>query len=534
MLAGAADRVVDHGAGLDDEGPVRALGEEQLARGLVERAAGDAARVVVDARQLDHPLGGLVQVAVDPVVDFVEPHRRVAARAPRGERRLRELLLGVLGEVVDRRLELEHVLIAGGLADEEVEEHRPLVPPVAVELGVVGADHDRHRAALCESFPQVFDLLGAVEEEVARMQLGAGAGRGRIVRLLCAQLDLAGDAEVLHAGVLPVAGRLDVRLDVLVIEVPADVAVELAVDRIARIAVLRTPHLHRTLRIAGERGHAGGRVDRRVHAAARTRHRVGERVRVDEEEADVLGRQVLVDPRRVPAFGQPDAARIAAEVHPVVRAGHLDLRADGLGMDHQRQKAVGRATGDDLEGAGVLETLEAAHQIAAVAIVEQAPQMIVALAVVPGERAEVRIAARAVDFLVAELAERVEPLGVARHEQLVAQHADQRRRQGHRDAEGDAVFHALVEDFEERKVRLGDGFVEPVFLEEFGIFRMPHVRQVGVQHDGEGAPHFLPLSTSGTCVAHGSVPPGLPPKKLDPSNPRGCSRRSQPAGAAPP
>ena len=203
-------------------------------------------------------------------------------------------------------------------------------------------------------------------------------------------------------------------------------------------------------------------------------------------------------------------------------------------MDHQRQKAVGRATGDDLEGAGVLEALEAAHQIAAVAIVEQAPQMIVALAVVPGERAEVRIAARAVDFLVAELAERVEPLGVARHEQLVAQHADQRRRQGHRDAEGDAVFHALVEDFEERKVRLGDGFVEPVFLEEFGIFRMPHVRQMGVQHDGEGAPHFLPLSTSGTCVAHGSVPPGLPPKKLDPSNPRGCSRRSQPAGAAPP
>src|SRR5438067_1460948 len=38
VLAGTADGVIDHGAGLDDERPVAAVGEEQLAGGLVEGA----------------------------------------------------------------------------------------------------------------------------------------------------------------------------------------------------------------------------------------------------------------------------------------------------------------------------------------------------------------------------------------------------------------------------------------------------------------------------------------------------------------
>src|SRR3954449_8182442 len=89
VLARAPDRVVDHRAGLHDEGPVARLREEELAGGLVQGAALYVARgVVMGAGELDHPLRCLVQVAVDPVVALVEPDAGVTARSPRRKRRL--------------------------------------------------------------------------------------------------------------------------------------------------------------------------------------------------------------------------------------------------------------------------------------------------------------------------------------------------------------------------------------------------------------------------------------------------------------
>jgi len=362
----------------------------------------------------------------------------------------------------------------------------------------------------------------------------------RVVRLLFAERHLSRDPVVLDPGVLAVAGRLDVGADVLVIEIPADVPVELAVDRVAGVAVLGAPDLHRAFRVARERRHAARRVHRRVHAPPRPRNGVGEGVRIDEEEADVLRRQIAIDPRGIPALGQPDAAGVPAEMHPVMHAGDLDLRADRLLVDHQGQKPVGSAAGDDLHRPRVLQALEGADQVPAVSIVEQAAQMVEALAVMPGERSELRIRARAVHLLVAELAEQVQPLRVARHEQLVAQHSDERRRQRHGDPERDPVVDAAIEHLQQRKVRLGDGLVEPVLLEELGVFRVTHVREVSVQDDRERAVAHLPFPSSSapTLVAlQGSVPPGLVPKgppKLEPLNARGCKRRSHPAGADPP
>src|SRR5207237_5850294 len=103
---------------------------------------------------------------------------------------------------------------------------------------------------------------------------------------------------IFYPRILAFAGRLHVRLYIIVIEVPSDIAIELAVHGVARIAVLRAPHLHGALRIARERAHAAGSVDGRVDAAARARHGVGWRVRIDEEEADVLGGEILVDAGR--------------------------------------------------------------------------------------------------------------------------------------------------------------------------------------------------------------------------------------------
>src|SRR5205823_14413286 len=104
--------------------------------------------------------------------------------------------------------------------------------------------------------------------------------------------------------------------------------------------------------------------------------------------------------------------------------------------------------------------------------------------------------------------------------------------------EGPAFVDAAVEDLEQGQVGLGDGLVEPVLLEELRVFRMAHVREVRVQDDGERAVAHSPSSTSGRCVMlQGSLLPGLEPKgppTLEPLNMRGCRRRSQPAGAAPP
>jgi len=184
--------------------------------------------------------------------------------------------------------------------------------------------------------------------------------------------------------------------------------------------------------------------------------------------------------------------------------------------------------------------LEGAHQIPAIAIVEEAAQMVEVLAVMPGERAELRVRAGAMDLLVAELAEQVEPLRIARHEQLVAQHSDQGRRQRQGDPEGDPVVDAAIEHLQQRKVGLGDRLVEPILLEEFRVFRVAHVREMRVQDDRERAVAHLPFPSSSArrlVALQGSVPPGLDPKcppKLEPLNARGCRRRSHPAGAEPP
>src|SRR6266480_3417511 len=54
-------RVLDHGARLHDERPVRGLGQQQLARRLIERPALEGRGRLEAASQLDHALGGHVE-----------------------------------------------------------------------------------------------------------------------------------------------------------------------------------------------------------------------------------------------------------------------------------------------------------------------------------------------------------------------------------------------------------------------------------------------------------------------------------------
>ena len=65
----------------------------------------------------------------------------------------------------------------------------------------------------------------------------------------------------------------------------------------------------------------------------------------------------------VGAFGQPDAARTAPEVLAVVGDGDLDLRAACCRGGDERQEAVRRTAGDQLDSARRLQRAKSADEI---------------------------------------------------------------------------------------------------------------------------------------------------------------------------
>ena len=96
---------------------------------------------------------------------------------------------------------------------------------MAEKLGVIGGEDERRAIHVAG---QPFDLFFAVEHEVAGVLGGFFQGGLRVVRLLV--IAAAGDLVVLDAGVGADAGLVQVRLDVVVIEIEADVAVKFPID----------------------------------------------------------------------------------------------------------------------------------------------------------------------------------------------------------------------------------------------------------------------------------------------------------------
>src|SRR5439155_3438491 len=109
------------------------------------------------------------------------------------------------------------------------------------------------------------------------------------------------------------AGRGEVGAAVLVVEIEADGAVEVAIPEVARIALLGAPHLLGAVGVATEGGHAGFARDRRVHAVDRAGTGMRDAVRVDEEVAESRARELGVEAGLVGAFGQPEALGRAPE-----------------------------------------------------------------------------------------------------------------------------------------------------------------------------------------------------------------------------
>ena len=309
-----------------------------------------------------------------------------------------------------------------------------------------------------------------------------------------------GHSVVLDPEVLPLPVGEEV-LEVFHRELPAHVLVELPVVEVARVARLRAPDLAGGLHVAAEEDDPARRDDRGVDTEARARVGVREAVRLEEAEAEAGLLEEDVVARQVAALGQPDPVGRAAEVLAVVRGGDLHLGAHRLRHRvHERKEAVGRAAGDDLEIPGIPVLAERAHQVRAVDLAEDPPDVRELVQVEPGEVVELGLPPlRPVHLAPRQLDEVVEVPVVAPHQELVRHHRDERRRERHGQPVLDAVVQQAVEDAEDRDVGLGERLEEPVLLEKGGVLRVPDVGQVGVE-DGTPVPGgHRGFPTAGRC-----------------------------------
>ena len=215
---------------------------------------------------------------------------------------------------------------------------------------------DDERRAIQKS-GEPLDLRDTLVEKMLRV---FACGLEREVALVNFLLSrAAGDAEILHAGEPAILRRRQMRLDIIEIQVEADVAVEITVTRVAGIAFVLAPDLPRGIKVAPERCDAVWRENRRERAVARARARIQNAVRVEDEPADVRLLQKNFDAGNVGAFRQPDSARVAPEATAIMVARRQNLRADGRWMiREQRQQSVRRAGGDDFQRAFVLKPSE--------------------------------------------------------------------------------------------------------------------------------------------------------------------------------
>ena len=149
----------------------------------------------------------------------------------------------------------------------------------------------------------------------------------------------------------------------------------------------------------------------------------------------------------------------------------------------QRQEAVRAGAGDQLEVAGVGELLERAST-------SRVPQrstkvslrLLEEAAVHLGQEVDVGPVLGALALLLGQ-ARATGPDGATQRslQQRVFHHVRQRRRDRQRELERRALGLELVEELDQRDVRLGDRLEEPALFEEAVVLRMPDVGQVGVQ-----------------------------------------------------
>ena len=139
----------------------------------------------------------------------------------------------------------------------------------------------------------------------------------------------ARDPMVLDAGIDASTIRMNVRPDVLEIQVVGNIAVELAVVVIPRIAVGGAPYLPGRIGVPPERRDAGRTINRRVDAITWAFVRAGDAVRLQDSEPDSFFVEKSVKAREVSALRQPETFGLLPKSLPVVLYAYPDLCAHG-------------------------------------------------------------------------------------------------------------------------------------------------------------------------------------------------------------
>ena len=119
----------------------------------------------------------------------------------------------------------------------------------------------------------------AVEHKVSGVLGGYFTRFLRVVGLFLVQGYFAGNFMVFHPDIAPDSVGVEVRFDIVVIQIVTEVAVEFAVARVAGIAGFGTPNLLCRFHIAGKGGYTRLRaIHRSINAVFRARGTVQDAV----------------------------------------------------------------------------------------------------------------------------------------------------------------------------------------------------------------------------------------------------------------
>ena len=472
--------VIGTGAGAQDEWPIAGLREEQFPRGLFEGAFRQAGGVRKFSRELRHAFLRDVQVRLNPFVRFVQPDAPITFFAPARRARRGDLLRGETAQIFVRRCKRDDVLIEERLAHEVIEKLNSFIPPMAKKFRVVGrkkqrfAPHDSSEM-LHLADARIEKMLGVFRRH---FQCGVAIIRQFFGKPTC-------DLMIFDSGEPAKFWRWQMRFDVIEIQIETDVAVEIAILNVAGITFFAAPDLARGIEVATECSQTVRRKNRREYAVARTRFRVENSVRVDDEPADVRFLKKIFHAIDVSAFRQPDAARIAAETASIMIARDKDLRADRLRMiGHQRQERVRRGGGDDFEFSLLLKFAKRANEIFSVSEIGIAHRR-ETMVIHPRKQMNRRIPMRAMNFFFSEIDQAVEMPEITFLQERIEQHRAKRRRQREREARLHSVAQPAVHFLNERDVSFRDRFEQPVFFQKLFVLRMPDKRQMRVKNECE-------------------------------------------------
>ena len=333
------------------------MGQQQFAARLLQPVPGLLAADSA-ADPIHHRPRGPVPLGDHPGIALVEPIGVVAPLPPAGGGRLAEL----------KRIASAEGLPQGGqthpltrrLLEQLRQELGTFKPPMAKELRIKGGDQERstfHRAA------EVLQLLRPARQEVLGIALHGGGGLRRVVGLLGLEAALpAGDAMELE----PKGARAGdaALLELLLGEIPAQIAVEFAVAGIAGVALPGTPDGQGRFAIPAEKGHPAGTADRCIDPIAGPRLSMQQAVGIEDRVAQPAADQQPIQPLVVGAFRKPDPQGPHPQQAFVLPHGRQQLRPHGFGaVPQQWQIAVGGTAGQQVEDPLLLQRLKARQHI---------------------------------------------------------------------------------------------------------------------------------------------------------------------------